>query len=142
MTDKNARTHAKHLVKKYTDVNGELIIGLENVGISVNSLAKKIADLTNAKKKLIRKKVKVKTDTGEIESYEYMDVDDNLAQVKGVEIALDIFPGARAPKKTEVTVNSFEAKASITADLAENPKIVMEIVQKMLERKKIETTGE
>ena len=133
---KNAEAFGKNLVAKHTDVNGALIASLESVGVNLDFLTGKIKEGMGASKPLMVGKTKSKDGTEEME---YANTPDYATRHKYVETVLDILPGARAAKKIEVTQTTFEQKAVLVADMRENPKDVMLMMERMLEMKRTKT---
>lgn len=135
-TGRNAKVFGESIKKKYFDANGALLVSLESVGIDPGYIANKVKGLCEAKKQLPVRKTKVKSEGTETEEIEYAEFEDHHAQHKGINTLLDILPGARAPKRVEVTQQSFEQKVSIHAEISQNPAEAMHIIQKLIEQKK------
>jgi hypothetical protein len=95
MTRKNAITYGEQVLRTY---NGPLIQALERQGINIDAVAGKIAEQMEAMTPLQYK--------GELTGEE---VADGAARRWAVDTVLDILPGARAPKQTEVKKTSLEA---------------------------------
>jgi len=130
-----AKETCDFIKKKHPNVNLELLKSLKNVGITPDYVAQKVKDLCEAKRQIPVKKTKTKSDGLEVEDIEYKEVDDFSAQHKGINTLLDILPDSRAPKRVEVTQQSFEEKVSIHAEITANPAASISIIQKLIEQK-------
>jgi hypothetical protein len=95
MTRKNAITYGEQVLRTY---NGPLIQALERRGINIDKVAAKIGEQLEAKTPLQYR--------GELTGAV---VEDGAAQRWAVDTVLDILPGARAPKQTEIKKTSLEA---------------------------------
>jgi hypothetical protein len=133
----NAKDLCEFVKSKHPNINVALLESLEAAGVTPDYIVSKVKGLCEAKKQLPVRKIKTKSEGIEVEEIEYADFDDHHAQHKGVNTLLDILPGARAPKRVEVTQQTFEQKVSIHAEIQQNPAEAMKLIQSLIEQKKI-----
>lgn len=137
-----AKELCEFVLSKHPNINTALLESLECVGVSPDFITKGMKELCEATKLTPVKKVKTKDQkTGkEVEEIEYAPSADFHARHKGLNLVLDVLPGARAPKQVQVTQQTFEQKVSIHAEITQDPAAAMSLIQKLIEQKRATTS--
>lgn len=127
LNEAQAATLVESVKNKHFSANGAMVEALDRQGVSFDKIAGVYAKALDAKKY-----VKVGKD-------DYMEVEDVGTQLSAAEKLNDIIPGMAAPKKIEIESHSFEAKAILIAELKDNPQAAIEVIQKVIQSRRVES---
>jgi hypothetical protein len=115
---RNAKTYVEHVRKKYEDAQGNLLVSLDNIGVTLDSVARHIKEGLHATRPMKAGKTVI-------------DKPDFNTRHKYVETTLDIM-GAKAPKQLVVeNIQTHEQTVTFVDSIRNNPDALLKIRERL-----------